>query len=128
FDEGVTWINLTANLATLTTDVRSIEVFSPDTTGKKTVLLVGTLTGVFKMSRPGAAGTAWVPLGGLPHALVDDLHYDYTNNKLVAGLLGRGAWLVNDPFGVNPLGPEVVTPPASTAPILLPIPPPPPIA
>ena len=126
FDEGVTWINLTANLPALTSDTRSIEIYSPDTTGKGTVLMVGTITGVFKMNRPGAAGTAWIAMGMLPHALVRDIHYDYTNNRLVAGLLGRGAWLANDPFGAG--GVLVVTPAVSTAPILLPIPPPPPTA
>jgi hypothetical protein len=64
--------------------------------------MAGTFSGVFRMPRPGAAGTAWIPLGsGLPNALVLDLHYDYTNATLAAGLLGRGAWLVNNPFSVT---------------------------
>ena len=35
----------------------------------------------------------------MPHALVLDVHYDYTDNVLVAGTLGRGAWTLPDPFG-----------------------------
>ena len=34
----------------------------------------------------------------MPHALVLDVHYDYTDNVLVAGTLGRGAWTLSQPF------------------------------
>src|SRR5262249_52431425 len=34
----------------------------------------------------------------LPHALTLDLHYDYTDNVLLAGTLGRGAWTLSNPF------------------------------
>jgi len=101
-DEGATFTNITSNLPSLATDVRSIEVYSPTATGRGRVLMVGTGTGVQKMPSPGAAGTAWLPLGaGLPNALVLDLHYDYSQAKLVAGLLGRGAWIANNPFGAS---------------------------
>ncbi len=46
FDEGVTWINLTVNLASLTPSARTIEIFSPSPTPLNTVLLVGGYGGV----------------------------------------------------------------------------------
>jgi hypothetical protein len=98
FDEGATWINLTANLPSLTSQVDTIEVFSPDQTIRNIVLIAGGF-GAFEMRRPGASGASWTPLStGIPNALVQDLHYDYTNNVLVAGSLGRGAWTLTNFF------------------------------
>jgi hypothetical protein len=114
FDEGASWIDLTANLPTLCQDVRSIEVFSPDAGIRNTVLIVGGLGGVFQMRRPGAAGASWTPLGtGLPHGLVLDLHYNYMDNVLVAGFLGRGAWTLTNFFrggGGNGFPPQTTAP------------------
>jgi hypothetical protein len=104
FDEGSTWINLTANLDTLSnlgtgTDLRTITIFSPDATPKNTVLIAGGQGGVWEMRRPGAAGTTWTPLAtGFPHALVYDLSYNYTDNVLTAGTLGRGVWTLTSFF------------------------------
>ena len=104
-NEGASWVNITANLPTLSGDIRAIEAYGTDSAGKTTRLLVGGQGGVFQMRRPGAAGTSWTLLGlGLPRTLVYDIHYEYTRNVLVAGTLGRGAWLVNDPFSVT-MGP-----------------------
>ena len=98
-NEGASWVNITANLPTLSGDIRTIEVYGTDSAGRTTRLLVGGQGGVFQMRRPGAAGTSWALLGsGLPRTLVYDIHYEYTQNVLVAGTLGRGAWLVNNPF------------------------------
>jgi hypothetical protein len=98
-DEGVTWSNMTLNLASLTSLVTTIEVFSPDATLANTVVIGGGF-GVFQV---GATGTTWTRLTGLsgnvPPALVLDLHYDYTDNVLVAGTLGRGSWTIAGPFG-----------------------------
>src|SRR5262249_47693033 len=99
FDEGATWLNLTANLGSLSPSVRTIEIFSPDPTPKNTVLLVGGQGGVFQMRRPGSGGASWTAVStGLPHALFYDLHYDYTANVLVAGSLGRGVWTLKNFF------------------------------
>lgn len=93
FNEGESWINLTGNLPSLTSQVHSIEIFSPDATIRNMVLIAGGLGGTFQMRRPGAAGASWTPLStGLPHALVRELHYDYTNDVLVAATVGRGVW------------------------------------
>jgi hypothetical protein len=102
FDEGATWHDLTANLSTLTSGHlgRTIEIYSTSPGTKEDVLMVGNLGGVFEMIHPDGPGAHWVRLGdGLPHALTMDLHYDYTDNVLVAGTLGRGAWTLSDPFG-----------------------------
>src|SRR5262249_13102689 len=54
---------------------------------------------IFQMRRPGAAGASWTALSsGFPKALVQDLHYDYTNDVLVAGTLGRGSWTLSSFF------------------------------
>lgn len=105
FDEGATWLNLTSNLDTLSSDgtfgpdLRTIEVFSPDSLPKDTVLLVGGLGGVWQKPNPGST-TQWSALaaGPLPKVLVYDLRYDYTDNVLVAGTLGRGVWTLTNYF------------------------------
>lgn len=112
FDEGNTWVELTANLTNLCSDIRCIELFSPTNSPINTVLIAGGLGGVFEMPRPAAGGTIWTNLStGLPHALFLDLHYDYSNNVLVAGSLGRGAWTLTQFFrggGGTALGPHLV--------------------
>ena len=131
FDEGVSWTNISVNLASLGgalgPNLRSIEIYSPNPSPRNTVLMVGGLDGVFMMRRPGAAGAVWQALVTLPHALVLDLRYDYTSDVLVAGLLGRGVWTLTGFFtgAVSaaapsnadgretsfPLGPEFEMPP-----------------
>src|SRR5439155_26732814 len=81
---------------------RIIEIFSASPSPADDVLMVGNLGGAFEMVHPGTPGAKWTTLGdGLPHALVLDLHYDYTDNLLVAGTLGRGAWSLNNPFSAG---------------------------
>src|SRR5262249_5219886 len=47
----------------------------------------------------GSTWRHWIRLGdGLPHVQVFDLHYDYTDDVLLAGTLGRGAWTLSNPF------------------------------
>src|SRR6266542_3665078 len=99
FNEGASWVNLTANLPSVMSKVHSIEIFSPDATIRNMVLITGGLGGVFQMRRPGAAGASWSSLSaGLPHVLVRDLHYDYADDVLVAGTLGRGVWTLTQFF------------------------------
>jgi hypothetical protein len=99
FDEGATWSNLTANLGSLTSSVRTIQIFSPSASPINTVLIVGGLGGVWQMRRPGAAGAIWTAVGsGLPQTLVYDVRYDYTDNVLSAGTLGRGVWTLTSFF------------------------------
>jgi hypothetical protein len=100
-DEGATWQNLTANLPLRIGQVRTIELFSPDASGRHNVLFVGGLGGVFQMQRPGRPSATWTRLGiNLPHGLVLDLRYHYQAKLLLAGILGRGAWTLRR-FGGN---------------------------
>jgi hypothetical protein len=101
-DEGVTWVDLTANLPALTGLVTTIEVFSPDDTVRNTTLIAGGF-GVFHLRNPSSPSGHWTQLTGggdgddrISNALVLDLHVDYTRNVLAAGTLGRGAWLFGD--------------------------------
>jgi hypothetical protein len=99
FDEGTSWVDLTANFLSLSSFIWTLEVFSPDATISNTVLIAGGGDGIFQMRRPGAAGASWTALSsGFPKALVQDLHYDYTNDVLVAGSLGRGFWTLSSFF------------------------------
>ena len=104
FNEGSTWTNLTANLPTVSnvgpdSAIRTIQIFSPSPSPLNTVLLAGGVGGVWQMRRPGAAGTSWTTLAsGLPHALIYDLRYNYTDNVLSAGTLGRGVWSLSNFF------------------------------
>jgi hypothetical protein len=97
FDEGAHWAELTADLPQSPGQKTTIEVFSPDATIRNTVLIASGF-GVFEMRRPAAAGSSWTPILTFPNVLVLDLHYDYTNNVLVAGTLGRGAWTLTGFF------------------------------
>jgi hypothetical protein len=86
-DTGATWTNITGNLGSGTTDLRTI-VFIP---GATPAIAVGGLNGVFRMAigNPGV----WNQLGtGLTNALVFDMDYDATDDTLVIGTMGRGAW------------------------------------
>ena len=86
-NNGGSWSNVTGNLGSGTTDLRSV-VF---VTGAPNLVVVGGANGVFRMStdNPGV----WNQLGtGLSNAIVRDLDYDAVDDTLVAGTLGRGAW------------------------------------
>src|SRR5262249_54425827 len=104
FDEGASWRELTANLHDLNPIAFGtiIEIYSTSPSTKEDVLLLGTLGGVFQMERPDRPGAKWALLGdGLPHTLAIDIHYDYTDNVLLAGTLGRGAWTLSNPFAAD---------------------------
>ena len=92
-DEGVTWSNLTANLATFSTDIRTLELFNPDQGFTKAVLYAGGLGGVWKMANPANTATWATESGGLPSSvLIYDLRYEYSSNVLTAASLGRGVY------------------------------------
>lgn len=97
-DAGAHWTDITGNLTD--GDLRSVVFVS----GGDDAVFVGGRSGVFRMltDNPGD----WVEFGiGLPEALVYDLDYDEADDVLVAGTLGRGAWLlagVVTCFGMTP--------------------------
>ena len=91
-DAGVSWTNITGNLLTLNPGALSSVAMS--TSNPDGSVIVGSDKGVF--ISPGPLFTTWIPLGtGLPRAPVFDLEYDPTDQILIAGLMGRGAWTIN---------------------------------
>jgi len=90
-DAGGSWTDVTGNLGALAGSfIRSIE-YIPGTVG---AIVVGGSLGVFR-SLTNALG-AWTEVGtSLPNVPVWDLCYDKTDDVLVAGTLGRGAWTVS---------------------------------
>jgi hypothetical protein len=96
-----TWDNITGNLngpnSLGVTNLRTIEIIG---SGANAGLFIGAGNGVYATDNAqpatnGQPGTTWVRFGtGLPNVAVDSLRYDSTANVLVAGTLGRGAWLV----------------------------------
>jgi hypothetical protein len=103
FDEGASWIDLTANLASLSSDIRAIEVVSLEATPDDPVLLVGGLGGAFQMPNPGAPDASWSVLSSeLPHGFVRELHYNAEKDVIVAAILGRGAWTLTGFFQRDP--------------------------
>lgn len=111
FDEGVSWTELTANLASLSSSIQVLEFVRPAAQGKPAVLLAGGLGGVFQLRHPQTPGAQWTPLTSqLPHGLVLDLHYDANDDVLVAGFLGRGAWTLSGFFGGTAAAADVALP------------------
>jgi hypothetical protein len=106
-DEGASWIELTGNLPTLSGSIQTIEFVRPTPREKPTALVAGGLGGVFQLRHPEIPGAAWTVLSTrLPHGLALDLHYDVSDDVLVAGLLGRGAWTLTGFFQGAELPPE----------------------
>ena len=92
---GASWAEISGSGGTGLTDnnLRSIAA-APDK------LFVGGGLGVYVMET--ASPGIWAQFGsGLPHAPIWDLDYDDADEVLVAGTLGRGAWLLA--IGPDPL-------------------------
>jgi photosystem II stability/assembly factor-like uncharacterized protein/subtilisin-like proprotein convertase family protein len=95
---GGIWTEITGNLAGGTTDLRSI-AFIP---GSPNAIVVGGVNGVFRMAAD-AVGT-WNQFGsGLTNAPVWDLDFDATDDTLIAGTMGRGAWKLTPASTIGPL-------------------------
>jgi hypothetical protein len=93
-DAGVTWNNLTGNLGSFTTDLRTVAVV--ETSGGR-ALLVGGDGAVYRDINPSTSSTSWLKFGtGLPNSIVKDIEYNATDDVLLAGTWGRGAWTVSN--------------------------------
>jgi hypothetical protein len=91
---GGSWTNVTGNLGSSTTDLRTI-AFIP---GSQSVVAVGGQNGVFQTSAT-SPGT-WAQFStGLSNAIVMDLDYDALDDTLVAGTMGRGVWSLSSAGG-----------------------------
>lgn len=119
YDEGQTWKDLTINLPELSKDIRVLEVINSGGLGGNSTLLAGGLGGVFILKKENnhynhfsknvfihphlsekkqSKVLRWSILSEkLPHGLVLDLHYNYKDQILAAGILGRGAWTLEYP-------------------------------
>ncbi len=89
---GVNWTDITGNL---TDPGLESAAFIEGALGVPDALVIGGRDGVFQLNLPPAGPYGWGELGtGLPNAPVWDLEYETTNGKLVAGTLGRSAWVL----------------------------------
>jgi hypothetical protein len=95
-DAGATWTTITHNLATFDPGLlRSVAFVAAG----PNAAIVGTDRGVFGLKLNSAT---WERVGsGLPNAPVFELDYDAARDKLMAGLLGRGTWIL------TPVAPDV---------------------
>jgi photosystem II stability/assembly factor-like uncharacterized protein len=93
-DAGVTWTNITGNLPSFSPSVLRYAVFTNTPYGS--ALVVGANRGIYIAT--GRSGfTTWNRLGSLlPTAPVLDLRYDPKSDRLTAGLLGRGAFTLDN--------------------------------
>ena len=89
---GANWVDITGNLAA--TNLRSIEYI--DNTGNgPDAILVGGAGGVFRSFTNNL--NVWSEFGTtLPNSVVYDMDHDATDDVLVVGTLGRGAWSVGN--------------------------------
>lgn len=103
-DAGGTWGDITGNLASLGGDFRTMVYLA---NAAADAVLVGTSTGVYA-SFTSALGT-WFELGeGLPNVSMFDLVYSATDDVLIGGTLGRGAWKLDNASEVLPATPDVM--------------------
>ncbi len=92
---SVTFTNLTGNLPSLATDLRTIEFIRTDSAN---VLLVGGQNGVYRAINP-LSDSEWSEMGlNLPNAPVNDLQYypPSEGDVLAVGLFGRGVWKIEN--------------------------------
>ena len=88
---GTSWTNITGNL----NGVGTLHCVKTGPTNHAESLLVGTDLGMYVSSLPNFG--FWSKVGNnLPNAPVYDLDYNQTADVLVAGLLGRGAWMITN--------------------------------
>lgn len=104
-DAGATaggWVEVTGNLHNLSTDLRLIRAVSPTVVPGHEALVVAGRGGVFFTPDPRIPSqTTWAKLGGnFPNVVVTSLLYDSTDDILLAGTWGRGAWKLKDAIGL----------------------------
>jgi Ca2+-binding RTX toxin-like protein len=106
-DAGTSWTDITGDLPN--DDLRSVEFI----TGTNDFVAVGTRVGVFIMNVTTTG--VWVELDpSLPTVPVYDLDYDAADDVLVAGTLGRGAWLFQAASQAGATNTPLPPPPVAT--------------
>lgn len=88
-DRGANWTDITGNITADGAGTFRAIAYIPSSAGDR--LVVGTNAGVF-VSVEGRFGKWFKLARRLPNAPVWDLEYDATDDVLVVGTLGRGAW------------------------------------
>jgi hypothetical protein len=92
---GASWTNITGNLLSLGPGPLRSVAHVQNASGE--AVAVGANNGVFA-ALAGSGFSTWSALGsGLPNALIFDLDYSRADDKLVAGLLGRGTFVLASP-------------------------------
>jgi hypothetical protein len=135
-DAGSSWTNIAANLSTLGTKLRTVQVVRPQGAAGPAFVVVGGLGGllhdggvfVTEIGNSATPRPVWVPFGqGLPNVQVFSLNYNSTDDVLVAGTFGRGAWTLPNVSQAlmsltppSPPAPPVPPPPPSSSPTMLP--------
>ena len=95
---GGIWTNITGNLGSGTTDLRSIVFIS----GNPNAIAVGGVNGVFRMALNNVG--VWNQFGsGLSNAPVHDMDHDPLDDTLVATAIGRGTWKLSPAGNLGPL-------------------------
>jgi len=90
-DAGTSWDDVTNNLTGLDLGELHTLAYRPADDGMNARIIIGTQRGVASATAPNFDN--WSQLGtGLPRAAIYHLEYDSTDNLLLAGILGRGAW------------------------------------
>ncbi len=103
-DTGASWTDITGNLSDTLLHSAAFIPGSPD------ILVVGGRTGMYFLDLSALPVTVWSAYGtGLPKAPVWDMSYEASDDALVVGTLGRGAWKLDT---VDPSGPEFQSDPA----------------
>ncbi len=93
---GEAWATITSNLTGIPNGVTSnLQTLELVKTGTTSVLLVGGFGGVFRAVLAATATQLWTEIGqALPNVLAKDLRYNATDDVLLAGTFGRGAWTI----------------------------------
>ncbi len=92
-DSGASYVDISGNLGTLSPGTLRSTLFVPRAIGN--ALVIGTDRGVYASFAPNF--NSWQRLGtGMPNTGVYELQYHAGRDALIAGLLGRGAWRLNN--------------------------------
>jgi hypothetical protein len=102
------WTNITGNLSGvtgLTSDTRTIALVTPTAAPGDDFVVVGGQGGVFRAAPPASGPTVWNEVGAnMPNVIVKALHYDATDDVLLAGTWGRGAFTLPSASSALSLG------------------------
>ncbi len=96
-NSGTNWTEITGNLTNFG-ELRSV-AFMPDASNSQ--LVVGTNRGVFKAEQADAFNMWSIIAPGMPNTPVFELQYDAASDRLIAGTMGRGSFVLTSMMGSN---------------------------